>query len=312
MPTAIFAIVQYYTVEATPEWADSSATGADLVRAYSTFGNPNVYAVFVIVALILSFGFVADPKRRKISLLYVLAGLINLFALALTFTRGAWIAVIISVLALIVIKSRTAPKLLLIPTAVIPVALFFLPSDIIDRFLSSFGTPDTSAAYRLSIWRSSLRMFKEKIFIGVGVGEEAFNEEFMQYAEEGVMMPHHSHNLLLEIGCELGIFALILFAFLLLTRLRHRASYAAYVKESTCGPICTASGVALFALFAYGMTDYIWYNSSMCFLFWTVFGLGSATLRIAKSEHDERDLSARSDNSIFEATANITVGARYE
>ena len=312
VPTAIYAIVQAYTLGSTPEWTDAASGGEGLVRVYSTFGNPNVYAIFVIVALILSLGFAFDPKRRKISALYVLTALLNSVSLALTFTRGAWIAVILSALALIIIKSRKAPRLLLIPAAAIPVAMFLLPSGIIERFLSSFGAPDTSAAYRLSIWRSSLRMFANRIFIGAGVGEEAFTDEFVKFAEEGVVTPHHSHNLFLEIGCELGIFALVIFLFLILTRLRHRATYSAYVNESSCGPISTAAGVATFALLAYGMTDYIWYNSAACMLFWTVFGLGSATLRLSKSEHDERTLFEHSDNSVFEATANITIDTKYE
>lgn len=313
VPTAIYAIVQAFTVNATPEWTDAAVNdGAGLIRVYSTFGNPNVYSVFAVTALILSCGFALDPKKRNISSIYVLVALLNLVALTLTFTRGAWLAVILSVLAFVIIRSRKAPRLLLIPAAVIPVAFLVIPSSVIERFLSSFGAPDTSAAYRLSVWRSSLRMFANKIFIGVGVGEQAFSEEFMEYAEEGVMTPHHSHNLFLEIGCELGIFALILFVFLIFTRLRHRATYTAYINESTCGPICTASGIVIFALLTYGMTDYIWYNSSACFIFWIIFGLGSATLRIAKSEHDERHLSEHSDNSVFEATANITIGTRYE
>lgn len=312
VPTAVYAIVQFYTVGVTPEWIDASSGGEGAVRVYSTFGNPNVYAVFVIVALILSLGFAFDPKRRKISVLYILTALLNAVALALTFTRGAWIAVILSALALIIIKSRKAPRLLLIPAAAIPIAMFLLPSGIIERFLSAFGAPDTSAAYRLSIWRSSLRMFASRIFIGSGVGEEAFTDEFVKFAEEGVVAPHHSHNLFLEIGCEMGIFALIIFLFLMLTRLRHRATYSAYVSESSCGPISTAAGVATFALLAYGMTDYIWYNPAACMLFWTIFGLGSATLRLSKSEHDERALFEHSDNSVFEATANITIDTKYE
>jgi O-antigen ligase len=232
--------------------------------------------------------------------------------LLLTFTRGAWIAVVLALLGFILIRSRRAPKLLLVPAAAIPLGLCFIPSQYIDRFLSSFAIIDTSASYRLSIWRSSLRMFKDRIFIGVGVGEKAFNEEFMKYAEEGVMAPHHSHNLFLEIGCQLGIFALVLFVFLLFTRVRHRATYSLYVRESGVSSACTAAGVVTFALLAFGMTDYIWYSSPMSFLFWTVFGLGSATLRIAKADHDERYLSETSDSSAYEAATNIFIDSKFE
>ena len=45
---------------------------------------------------------------------------------------------------------------------------------------------------------------------------------------------------------------------------------------------------SLFALILFGMTDYIFYDAGMYFAFFTVFGIGSALLRIAKREHDDR------------------------
>ena len=42
------------------------------------------------------------------------------------------------------------------------------------------------------------------------------------------------------------------------------------------------------ALIAFGMTEYIWADETLLYLFWCIFGIGSATLRIAKREHDDR------------------------
>jgi hypothetical protein len=62
VPVAIYAIVQAFTIKPTPEWTDAAVGGGEgLIRVYSTFGNPNVYAVFVVTALILSCGFALDP-----------------------------------------------------------------------------------------------------------------------------------------------------------------------------------------------------------------------------------------------------------
>ena len=41
-------------------------------------------------------------------------------------------------------------------------------------------------------------------------------------------------------------------------------------------------------LIAFGMTEYIWADQMIYYLFWCIFGIGSATLRIAKREHDDR------------------------
>ena len=56
-------------------------------------------------------------------------------------------------------------------------------------------------------------------------------------------------------------------------------------------------------LMAYGAFNYIWADMTMYYLFWCVFGLGSATLRVAKNEFDEsaayfRDGSTEDASSI--------------
>ncbi len=310
IPTAIYAIINYYVSPAQNQaWLDSSFEGKINARATGTFGNPNIYAVFLLVVIIFSAIFAADKSIGKKRYLYIFPLIINTFAMVLTWTRGAWIALILSAAAYIVIRSRKCTKLMLIPIIALPLLILIMPASITDRFLSSFNPDDSSVSSRLSVLRSSLAMFRDNIFAGVGIGENAFSKEFLKYAEDSVTAPH-SHNLFLEIGCEAGIFALILFIYLLIIRIRHRASYAKYVRNSSVDHFCTMSGTALFALLAFGMTDYIWYNSQMLVLFFAVFGIGSATLRISKNEYNEAILSTLDDDSDTAAEINISIGKR--
>ena len=303
-PTAIYGIISYYTSDVHPEWTDPMFS--NMKRAFSTFGNPNVYAVYLVVAVIFSVALALDRSQGKIGILYSVIAALNIYALVITHTRGAWLAVLLSALGFAIIRSRRCPKLILPAVILIPVAIPFIPSSIAERFLSIFNMQDSSAISRLSIWRSSVLMFLDNLFIGIGVGSDAFTEEFPKYAEESVTAPH-SHNLFLEIGCELGIFALLLFVFLLLIRIRHRATYAKYVRGSSVDNLCTISGTALFALLIFGMTDYIWFNSTMLVLFWAVFGIGSATLRISKKEYDESLAATPAEMEDYSAQVNIII-----
>ena len=304
-PVAIYGIINYYVSDAHPEWTDPMFT-AIKARATSTFGNPNVYAVYLVVAVIFSVALALDRSHGKLAILYAVISALNIYALIITWTRGAWLAVILAAIGFAVIRSRRCPKLLLFPVILVPLAIPFIPSGIIERFLSIFSITDSSAITRLSVWRSSVLMFIDNIFIGIGVGRDAFSEEFLKYAEESVTA-EHSHNLFLEIGCELGIFAMLLFVFLLLIRIRHRATYAKYVRGSSVDNLCTISGTALLALLVFGMTDYIWYNSTMLVLFWAVFGIGSATLRISKKEYDESLVVTPAEMEDYSAQINITI-----
>lgn len=307
IPVAIYAIIQYFAFpDVHPEWIDPAFAGSISARAGATFANPNVYSVFLLAVIIFCALYFFDKSDSKRHLFYGLPLALNLFALVLTWTRGAWLALVLSMLTVAVIKSRRCPKILLIFILLIPIVPMMIPESITQRFLSIFNLSDTSIASRLSIWRSSLRLFTENIFGGVGIGESAFREEFLKYAEDSVTAPH-SHNLFLQIGCEMGIFALVLFLQLLLIRLRHRASYARYVRSSSVGNICTMVGVALFALILFGMTDYIFYNSQMTALFFAIFGIGSATLRISKQEYEDARESHFGESSETAAELNLTV-----
>lgn len=309
VPTAIYGIISYFTLPYRPEWFDSSFEGQIAARAVSTFANPNVYAVFLITAIVFSLAYALDKRRGHERIGYFFAFALNTAAMVLTWTRGAWLALILSLGAYLIIHFKKMPKLLLIPLALLPLLITFIPQEIITRFLSSFNLADSSIAVRLSTWRSSLLMLKENLFIGVGIGEESFKEEFLKYAEDAVTSPH-SHNLFIEIACQAGIFALLVFCFILLVRIRHIATYRPFIGGSSLTSPVTMMGVCIFSLMAFGMTDYIFYNSLMYFLFWVVFGLGSACLRISRTEHDERAAHKKHTSMKSSSTADITISRK--
>ena len=211
---------------------------------------------------------------------------VNVIAMALTFTRGAWVALIIAFIALAVLRSKSSPKALLIPLALLPIALSFIPTVFINRILSVVNLSDSSIASRLSIWRSSLLMLRDNLLFGIGIGGGSFEEEFVKYAEDAVTAPH-SHNLFLEIGIEAGAIALLLFVFLMIIRARHLATYARYISHSSLTTTALSSAISIFAILTFGMTDYVFYNPTMIYLFFAIFGLSSATLRISRKEHDD-------------------------
>ena len=307
IPVGVYGIVYYFLLPINPGWLDPSFLGVIGGRAVATFGNPNVYSVFLIVAIIFSITYALDKSRGAVRLFYTFAAGLNIISLWLTYTRGAWCAIILSILAYFVLHFKKTPKLLLIPLALSPLSLFILPEAFTKRLLSVFNMSDSSIATRLSIWRSSLEMLKSNLFTGVGVGRDSFTEEFKQFAEEGLKGVEHSHNLFLELACQCGIFLALTFTFLLLVRLRHVASYKPYIKGSSLTSPITMTGLSLFSLICFGCTDYIWYDSSMFLLFWVVFGIGSATLRIAKREYEEKLNYRGSESSAYSAVADISV-----
>ena len=129
-------------------------------------------------------------------------------------------------------------------------------------------------------------MLMDNFFLGVGIGADSFVAEMSKYAAG--FDYRNSGNFLLEIACEAGIISLIAFALIYVIRVRHRGIYRSYVKNSSVSKISSYTTVITVMLMAYGTFNYIWADMTMYYLFWCVFGLGSAALRVAKSEFDDR------------------------
>ena len=286
VPVSVLAIYQYTFGLAKSDWMDESFFGIIRGRVTSTFDNPNIFAVYLLAITLISFGFMLEHEEKAERVLSGICFALSIAALILTWSRGAWIALLITIPAYLFLRFFRRPGLLLSLIFLIPCALYLLPEALHLRLLSALDLADSSIAYRLSIFRSSLSLFKDNLFSGIGLGADTFYQAFAPYAEEGVVAPH-SHNLLLQIGCEAGIFPLITFIVLIFTRMRHLSVYSRYIRRGSVQTVTVFGTLALFALLIFGMTDYIWFSPLMYYLFFALFGIGSASLRISKEDADD-------------------------
>ena len=255
------------------------------------------------VCLLASTVFAVGMIRQSSALpkaIYIFSAIVSFVALVISGEVFAIIALIIGIVAHAVIKGNIVPWLLLPILLVLPLALLILPVGILDDiFLYS---PSISSAEELfALWRHCLEVFLNNIFVGIGIGKESF---VIEMGEMGSMIYKDSSNLFIELGLEAGIFALISLLLLLITRLHHRGLRYLYIRNSQIETLSVVSGVALFCLLAFGMVNYIWSSSSAYYLFWCVFGMGSATLRVGKRDYDDRVLyyeeTGDSDSSVID------------
>lgn len=246
---------------------------------YSTF----VLGAFLLVAVLLTVSLLKEAKYAASKAVYSTILLLQLSTLVLCGGFVAIIALIVGIFCYFIFSMRKLSAVSIVILIAIMYVPFLLPSAWLDGRTVSiiFGR---NVSELLSLWGASLEMFLDHPFAGVGMGAESFSEEIVKY---GANAPNSS-NIFLEIACEAGVFALIFFFFVLFTCLRHRSKYRSYVRASQVRTISGIAVTALICLVIYGTVNYIWEQSSVCYLFWCVFGLGSATLRIAKREHDDK------------------------
>ena len=170
--------------------------------------------------------------------------------------------------------------------------------------MSIGNTADSSTLYRVNIWRGAMRMIRDNIFTGIGIGEGAWGKIYPDYTLPGIEQAPHSHNLFMQITVEMGIIALIVFLFVLfftyqsgftlfskLSRSDNvdpsgllspdslktadefkvknkKQNPALILRIAVAGPLC-----GIFGVLVQGTTDYSWYNYRVYLMFWLVLAL---------------------------------------
>ena len=268
--------------------------------ASATFDKPYTLAIFLMVSLCFSLYFVDVRRRRSAKALYAVTTVINFVALFFTMSFWAFCALIIGAVAFLVQKMRHASGLTLLILSVFMYALLFLPVGYLNAISSTRAISLLGISDSIQRWPGSFAMLKDNLFLGVGIGADSFASEMIKYTPDFSYL--NSGNFFIEIACEAGIISLAAFLLIYFIRVRHRSIYQPYIKNSSVSKISSYTTVITVILMVYGAFNYIWADMTMYYLFWCVFGLGSAALRVAKSEFDDR-VAYFSDGSTEDASS---------
>jgi len=209
-----------------------------------------------------------------------------IYAVALILTGELFgvLAIILGSLAFMALKARGVASLFIPLLLFVPYSVFLLPEAVQETLFSVI--PSISGAADLArLWSASLVALGDNLLRGIGIGAENFSSVMENY---GVIGAQNAGNLFIGIGLEGGIVSLSLFIILLAVRAVHMTVYSRFVRHSAVRRISPMISVAIFCLICYGTADYIWSDMSMFYLFCVVFGLGSAVLRVAKQERDDK------------------------
>ena len=213
-------------------------------------------------------------------------------------------SLILGIVAHIVIKSNKLPGLILPFLLVLSVLVLLLPNNFLN-IIFKYSPSVVSAEELYDLWLKSGEVFLNNLAVGIGIGSESFIEEMSAL---GVSGHNDSSNLLIELGLEAGVFALICFIILLITRISHRSSQYLYVRNSQMERASNLSGACLFSLLAFGMVNYIWSDMSAYYIFWCIFGIGSASLRVAKKDYNDRVIYYEESSALDSSVIDIEIG----
>ena len=257
-------------------WVDSEMFSAIGFRVSSTLENPNMLGQYLLLTIPLGGAKLLSSKRMGERIYYLGCCGVMCLCMILTYSRGAWLGLLFAGAAFVVLLN---PRLILLAPFALVALYFVLPETVVSRFTSIGNMTDNSTSYRVNIWLGTLAMLKDGYWLcGVGPGDAAFNQIYPAYSLNAIIAPH-SHNLFLQIMCDAGVCALIVFIVILwqfvrtlCVALKDRSDWSSSVLQ-----ISFLSGMAGFLVQA--MTDYSFYNYRVMFMFWAYLILGMAAAK---------------------------------
>lgn len=236
------------------------------VRIYSVFGNPNIFALYLLSILVICRYLILQCSLSIEK--YLLAGvlLLILAALYFTYTRMAWL---LAVIILVFQADRNRWRLIILVGGIM-VFLFMTFPDFNLRLGSLANLHDSSLQYRLQIWRGTGKALRDFWLWGAGPG--SFQTIYPQY-QIGSSVSQHAHQFYLQFWLEHGLFGLMA----LLVVLKRVLTGHWRVKASSVAMKTLAMVLIVFLVYGFSETWYI--QSFSGGYFWFITGVLQASKR---------------------------------
>jgi O-antigen ligase len=210
------------------------------LRVYGTFDQPNPYAGYINMALMIVLALCLLGRGMRTRLLAGIASALLLGVEYLSQSKGGWIAFAVALLLIIIIGMPRGRGLLGAGFLCVLVAIGaylggIIPQATLQPVLEKAGllnisftrpTNDNFAnSERLAHWLAGIHMFQDHPFLGVGIGN--YPSAYSQYML-GIFTNSlgHAHNYYINIAAEAGILGLLtLLLFIAATFVAARRTY---------------------------------------------------------------------------------------
>jgi putative inorganic carbon (HCO3(-)) transporter len=291
----------FFGAKALATWVDPESPSANLKRIYSYLGNPNLLAGYLIPAIALSLAAVFVWQRLLPKALALTIFLVNSVCLVLTFSRGGWIGfvVLLVVFSVLVVywysiqlppawRPWAIPVLLGGFIGVLVLAVLFV-EPIRVRVSSMFvGRKDSSNNFRINVWSSVIEMIRDRPFLGIGPGNNAFNKIYPRYMQAR-FSALSAYSIFLEVLVETGFIGFSCFLWLLVVTFNQGIQQMRRLRNSAnpngfwlVGAIAAMSG-----MLAHGLVDTVWYRPEVSSLWWLMVAIIASYYAIPNPKAEE-------------------------
>ncbi len=268
-------------------WVDQESSLANTTRVYSYLGNPNLAAAYLIPAVPLSLSAIFAWPHWGPKLLATVMFVANAVCIVLTFSRGGWIALVLSlaISALLLLYwvlpqlpifwRRWAFPILLGGGGAILLVGVIAVQPLRDRVFSMFASrKDSSNNFRINVWEAVKEMIRARPLTGIGPGHGTFNKIYPLY-QRPKFSALSAYSIYLEHLVEFGIFGFTCFIALIVTVLQQGWVQVQRMRQERLVQgfwlIAALSGIV--GLLAHGAVDTVWYRPQVFTLWWLMVAI---------------------------------------
>lgn len=245
---------------ATPAgWLEPAQIGIIGPRITSVFGNPNIYAIYLVMTLILSCYLWVETKNLCFKWIWGIITAAGLLSLYFTYSRSAWVIGLIG-LGWLLFETRDRYRFYPVLAGIILGTVLILWGHAGARWGTLRNLAGTTLGYRCLIWQGTLKAIANSWLWGTGPG--GFAREYPWY-QMGHAFADHAHQWYLQFWLEYGILGIIGFVWFILGLFR---PFPAAGWPRTIG-------IAILCFLGFGMVESWYVHSFLNNYFWLLVGI---------------------------------------
>ena len=269
-------------------------------RLAGTIGSKNRFAQVLVVLLPLAVSRIWTERSRMLRGGAALSCIPILSGALLTFSRAAGVAIIMTLAAMVLLRTIRVRHAIYAGIAGVGIILLFVPQyvyrfssvfDVMKLASGNFAEAGSSVRGRATVNRAAILIFVDHPILGVGPGQT--NLYTTEYGNDGGFRAldgtRRAHNMYLEELADTGLVGFCCFMAIVLITLRQLLVVRRECEWNRPEFAHTAAGLAL-AIVAYLFTG-LFLHLSYVRYYWLLLALGAAAVQIFRSEAKELTLA---------------------
>jgi len=254
-------------------------------RIISTIGHPVTLGFFLIPPIVFSFMEYNLTKELLKKVIYIIISLILIIGMLLTFSRGSWIALFVSLCVFNYKKKKNIIGIFL-PVIIIIAALVLTSGEIKEILIKRDPSTYLQDPYNKNRVMSYLTVSKILVdYPLIGIGNANFRLVRNQYDEFATNIDAPDNMLLMELAengiLGMSLFCLIIYYLLKFLKMAYQNTHDLRTKEFLWGFFCIFIG-----FFVNMLTFDILYQPIPRIIFWNIAGISMIMINFLNIEEN--------------------------